>query len=533
MIRIKEVKLSLDQALTKKNEIEEIKKYLNRKYRIKSIDKLRLVKKAIDARNKNNLHFVYTIDLITNDEKRLLALEDKDISLSKKNDFVINDFGSVKLKHRPVIVGFGPSGIFASYLLALHGFKPIVLEQGLDIDSRDQAYNNFIKTRIFEKSASIQFGEGGAGTYSDGKLTTSITDIRTQFVLETLVKFGADEEILYFNRPHVGTDRLKNIVKSMRKEIIRLGGEIRFASQFTNFDTVDDEISRITVNNSQSILVDCLLLGVGHSSRDTYELLRSKDIKLLRKPFSIGLRIEHPQSLINESQYGKFANHPALGAADYKLSYHDDSGRSAYTFCMCPGGYVMCGTSEEEGVVTNGMSESKRDNVNANSAVLVNIKTDDFETEDVLAGMYFQRDIERQAYVFGGKNYNAPIQLVGDFLTNNVSVGLGSVKPSYKPGTTFSNFNDILPNFVNKTLRNAIISFDKKIKGFAMKDAILTGIESRSSSPIRIIRNDNFETNIKGVYSMGEGAGYAGGIMSSAVDGIRIAETIIKNFSPA
>jgi len=403
---------------------------------------------------------------------------------------------------------------------------------GLDIDNRDKEFDEFLRTRKFKKTASIQFGEGGAGTYSDGKLTTSISDLRCRLVLETLVNYGADPELIYINKPHVGTDLLKQIIKSIRKEIINLGGEVLFASQLTRIITENNSLVGVEINNKNVIKTNVLLLGIGHSSRDTFEMIHANGFNLTRKPFSIGLRIEHPQTLINRSQYGENANHPSLKAADYKLSFHDKSGRSAYTFCMCPGGFVMCGSSEEGGVVTNGMSESKRDNFNANSAILVNIQTDDFSGNHVLAGMYFQRELEQLAFKAAGSNYNAPAQLVGDFLKDQISKGIGEVNPTYKPGITFVDFNKLLPNFVTTTLKNALIDFDRKIKGFTMSDAIMTGIETRSSSPIRIVRDDGFESNIKGVFPMGEGAGYAGGIMSSAVDGIKVAEEIIRRYKP-
>lgn len=532
MIRITEVKLSLDEALNYELEITNIKKYLKNRYFITNINDLIIFKKAIDARKKNSINFVYTVDFSVEDEKRLFRLKDKHISYTPNLNYPNIPSGKKILNHRPLIVGFGPSGIFSAWLLAKRGYKPIVFEMGFDIDSRDEKFHNFITSRKFEKGSSIQFGEGGAGTYSDGKLTTSISDLRCRLVLENLVNHGADPEIMYVNKPHVGTDKLKEVIKSIRKEIIDFGGEIRFNCQLTNFLIENNQLIGIEINNSEVIKTNVVLLGIGHSSRETFELINSKGFNLMRKPFAVGLRIEHPQILINESQYGSFYNHPSLKAADYKLSYHDLSGRSAYTFCMCPGGYVMCGTSEIGGVVTNGMSESKRDNINANSALLVNITTEDFQSDSVLAGMYFQKHLEQIAYDSGGKNYNAPAQLVGDFLKERVSDRLGTVIPSYKPGITFVDFNKLLPKFITNTMKNALRDFDNKIKGFAMEDAILTGIETRSSSPIRIVRNENYESNIQGVFPMGEGSGYAGGIMSSAVDGIKTAEEIIKRFKP-
>jgi len=532
MIRVIEVKLSLDEAINKNIERENLIKILKRKYKITQISNLSIYKKAIDARKKNQINLVYSVDFSTEKENELLALKDKHISETPNMKYCEVFSGTALLKYRPVIVGFGPSGIFASYLLAKNGYRPIVIEQGVDIDQRDILYDKFINSRVFEKKASIQFGEGGAGTYSDGKLTTSISDLRCRFVLETLINYGADDELLYINKPHVGTDKLKEIIKLIRKDIINLGGEIRFDTELTDFLIDDNKILGIVVNNKDVIKTNNLLIGIGHSSRDTFELIKSKGLSISPKPFSVGLRIEHPQSTINQSQYGSFSNHPSLGPADYKLAYHDQSGRSAYTFCMCPGGYVVCGASEEGGLVTNGMSESKRDCINANSALLVNVKPDDFKSLDVLAGMYFQRDLERLAFDIGGKNYNAPVQLVGDFLRNRNSFSFIDLYPTYKPGTKFVNFNEFLPKFITETLKTALNVFDRKIKGFAMDNAVLTGFETRSSSPIRINRDENFESNILGVYPMGEGSGYAGGIMSSAVDGIKTAEQIIKRYKP-
>ncbi|MFA7076697.1 MAG: hypothetical protein WC152_08565 [Candidatus Izemoplasmatales bacterium] len=530
MIRITEIKLTLDQAINKDIEIRNIKKYLNNKYKIKKIKELSIFKKAVDARKKTNIVFVYTVDITTEDDNLLIRLKDKHISISPSLEYINVTSGEERLNSRPVIIGFGPSGIFSALLLARNNYKPLVIEMGLDVDNRDVLFEQFIKTREFNKLASIQFGEGGAGTYSDGKLTTSISDLRCRYVLDTFVKHGADSELLYINKPHVGTDVLKNIIKELRNEIVSLGGEIIFNSQMTDIIIKNNKVSAIEINNKDIVHTNVLLLGIGHSSRDTFELLLNRKFSITRKPFSFGVRIEHPQSLINKSQYGAFANHPSLKAADYKLSFHDSNGRSAYTFCMCPGGYVMCGSSEPGGVVTNGMSESNRNGENSNSAVLVNIQTDDFNDNNVLSGMKFQRELEQLAFKVAGSNYNAPAQLVGDFINNKTSKVLGSVTPTYKPDVTLVDFNKIIPGFILPTLKRALIDFDKKINGFAMDDAVITGFETRSSSPIRIVRNDNFEANIEGVFPMGEGAGYAGGIMSSAVDGIKIAEEVIRRY---
>lgn len=531
MIRITNIKLKLDQAIKPEIELDNISNLIKKQYKIKQIINLVIYKKAVDARRKSNVHFVYTVDLDVSHEEKYLDKFANNISKTPDMEYKEVQCGTEKLKKRSIIVGFGPSGIFAGYLLAKRGYNPIIFEQGQDIDSRDELYKTFLQTKLFNKQASIQFGEGGAGTYSDGKLTTSISDLRTRYVINLLIKHGADKEISYINRPHVGTDQLKSVIKSIRAEIISLGGEIHFDSEMTKLIIENNSIKQIEINQSQLIDAQLVCLGIGHSSRNTFELLYNQEIKLSPKPFSMGLRIEHPQSLINNSQYGEVWKHPSLSPADYKLSYRDNlNNRVAYTFCMCPGGYVVCGTSEEGGVVTNGMSENKRDGINSNSAVLVNVTTKDFESNHVLAGMYWQRKYEKLAFEIAGSNYNAPAQLVGDFLKGKPSDSLKDIKATYLPGITFVDFNQHLPRFISETLRRALQDFDKKIKGFAMDQAILTGFETRSSSPIRIERNEYHETSVKGLYAMGEGSGYAGGIMSSAVDGIKTAESIISTF---
>ena len=346
--------------------------------------------------------------------------------------------GNEILEHRPVVVGFGPSGIFAALLLARRGYKPVVLERGFDVENRSRNVEHFYETGEYSEGSTILFGEGGAGTFSDGKLTTLINDIRCRYVLESLVGHGAQQEILYINKPHVGTDVLRVVVKNMREEIIKLGGTIRFNAKVTKLVIKDDVLKGVIINDQEEIKTNVCLLGIGHSARDTFELLYDQKLNITQKAFSVGVRIEHPQVLINRSQYGKFADEPYLGAADYKLSYHAADERTAYTFCMCPGGWVMCASSEEGGVVTNGMSESKRDYENANAALLVNVNPSDFESDHPLAGVTYQRVIEQKAYSMGGSNYNAPIQLVGDFLKDQPSTKLGTVKPSYRPGFKFA-----------------------------------------------------------------------------------------------
>lgn len=532
MIRITDIKLDISKAKTHELEKESLLSYIQTNYRINSEDikSFSIFKRAIDARKKDQLYFVYSVDLDVNNEKNYLNKKLKGLTEAPLLTYQEIPSGDKKLSHRPVVVGFGPSGMFAALLLARRGYRPIVLERGYDVERRSENVEHFYQTGEYSEGSTILFGEGGAGTFSDGKLTTLINDIRCRYVLESLVMHGAQPEILYINKPHVGTDILKIVVKNLRKEIISLGGDIRFNAKVTKLLIKNQKIEGVLINDDEILKTNVCLLGIGHSARDTFELLYDHKMEIIQKPFSVGVRIEHPQIMINESQYGKFAKEPQLGAADYKLSYHAISGRSAYTFCMCPGGWVMCASSEEGGVVTNGMSESMRDYENSNAALLVNVNPSDFGSNHPLAGVAYQRQIEQKAFRLGGSNYHAPIQLVGDFLNDQKSTQLGSVKPSYRPGYQFAELKELFPNYVTETLKEALHDFNRKIHGFSMHDAILTGPETRSSSPIRMIRDEHHQSNILGLYPMGEGAGYAGGIMSSAVDGMKTAEKIIETY---
>ncbi|HPG43153.1 MAG TPA: hypothetical protein PLJ98_05020 [Acholeplasmataceae bacterium] len=532
MIRITDIKIDITKAKTHELEKESLLTYIQTNYRInpKDIKSFSIFKRAIDARKKDQLYFVYSVDLDVNNEKNYLNKKLKGLTEAPLLTYQEIPSGDKKLSHRPVVVGFGPSGMFAALLLARRGYRPIVLERGYDVERRSENVEHFYQTGEYNEGSTILFGEGGAGTFSDGKLTTLINDIRCRYVLESLVTHGAQPEILYINKPHVGTDILKIVVKSLREEIISLGGDIRFNAKVTKLFINNQHIEGVLINDNEILKTDVCLLGIGHSARDTFELLYNHKMEIIQKPFSVGVRIEHPQTMINESQYGKFAKEPQLGAADYKLSYHATSGRSAYTFCMCPGGWVMCASSEEGGVVTNGMSESMRDYENSNSALLVNVNPSDFGSDHPLAGVAYQRQIEQKAFRLGGSNYRAPIQLVGDFLNDQKSTKLGSVRPSYRPGYQFAELKELFPNYVTETLKEALHDFNRKIHGFSMHDAILTGPETRSSSPIRMIRDEQHQSNILGLYPMGEGAGYAGGIMSSAVDGMKTAEKIIERY---
>lgn len=530
MLRVSNIKLDINES------IDNIKSLLLKKLKIseKELVSYNIYKESIDARKKGKIDFVYTVDVELKNEKNILKKSRlKDVVEVKQNKYKDIKSGDEKLCNRPVIVGSGPAGLFASLLLAQRGYNPILLERGLDVDTRTEDIRKFWEDGKFNPKSNVQFGEGGAGTFSDGKLTTRIKDIRCRKVLEELVNSGAPEEILYSHKPHVGTDILKEVVKNIRKEIIRLGGEVKFDSKVTDISINNEKIESITINDKEILKTEVVILAIGHSARDTYKMLYERGVKVIQKPFAIGARIEHPQSLINKSQYKEFYNHPRLGAADYRLVEHTSNGRTIYTFCMCPGGSVIASASEEGQVVTNGMSEHARDKENANSAVLVNVTPEDFGSEHPLAGIYFQEKYEKLAFECGGRNYKAPIQLVGDFLNNRVSTKLGSVNPSYKPGYKFVDLTQCLPEFVCETMKEGLILLDNKLKGFAMEDAILTGVETRSSAPIRIVRDEETleSANVKGLYPSGEGAGYAGGIVTAAVDGIKCAEKIITKYS--
>lgn len=526
MIRINNIKIYKDFS------DEEILNILIKKYKIptKHIIKWHISKKSIDARKKDDIHYCYSIDLEITDEDKYV--NNKNI-LKIKNTLFPN-FDVKKSKDiKPVIIGAGPAGLFCALTFIQNGYKPIIIEQGECVEERKKSVDNFINTGILNYSSNVQFGEGGAGTFSDGKLTSGISSPYCKKVLQEFVNFGAPEQILYLTKPHIGTDNLINIIKNMREFITSKGGTFLFNTKFIDFETVNNKLSKVYIsnlnsNNSiESLETNCLILAIGHSSRDTFEKIHQKGIILEPKNFSVGVRIEHLQSEINKSQYGTITK-LKLPAADYKLAYHSQSGRSCYTFCMCPGGVVMASSSEKNTIVTNGMSYFARDGINANSALLVNIMPSDFNNGSPLAGIYFQKDLEEKTFKLGGSNYYAPVQRVEDFLTNKKSNHIGKIKPSYLPGYTLSNLNEIMPKFVSDTLKEGIKYFDTKLSGFANPDSILTGMETRSSSPVKILRNNDFISNITGIYPCGEGAGYAGGIMSAAVDGIKCAIACIS-----
>lgn len=489
-----------------------------------------IIRKSIDARRKGNILAVYTVDVRVKNESEVLCRfsQDKRISPAPDMNYRFPAVGDVK-GLRPVVVGSGPCGLFAALMLAQLGFKPLLIERGKDVKARIKDVQNFWRTGQLDTESNVQFGEGGAGTFSDGKLTTQIKDKhnRSRKILEEFVKAGAPEEILYQAKPHIGTDNLVKIVKNLREKIISLGGQVRFETKLTGIEIKAGKVAGAIVNGSENIETDIIVLALGHSARDTFEMLHRFGIPIEAKSFSIGVRIEHPQEVIDMAQYGIPASGSKLDPADYKLVHHCENDRSAYTFCMCPGGEVIACSSEAGSVVTNGMSFYSRNRPNANSALLAGVGPPDFEDKGPLAGIMFQRKWERRAFETGGGNYFAPVQLVGDFLAGRPSFSLGRVLPTYRPGITPCDLGECLPGFVVETLRQAIRQMDKKLKGFAMNDAVMTAIESRSSSPVRIIRDGTFQSPaLEGLYPAGEGAGYAGGIISSAIDGIRMAEAI-------
>ncbi len=495
-----------------------------------------IFRRSYDARKKSAIHLVYTLDIVTTKDESLLEQfhNDKNVGRSPSTSYQFVTQVRIQSNNnrefsRPVVIGTGPCGLFAGLLLAQMGFRPIIVERGKAVRERTQDTWKLWRKRELQPESNVQFGEGGAGTFSDGKLYSQIKDPKhyARKVLTEFVKAGAPEEILYVSKPHIGTFRLVKMVEAMRATIIELGGEVRFGQKVVDIVRENEAIRGICLENGEQILTDHVVLAVGHSARDTFQMLFDRGVYIEAKPFSIGFRIEHPQSMVDQCRFGTHAGNPILGAADYKLVHHAKNGRSVYSFCMCPGGTVVAATSEAGRIVTNGMSQYSRNERNANSAIVVGITPEDYPGHP-LAGIPFQRALESHAYVLGGSNYNAPGQLVGDFIAQRVSTEFGAVQPSYKPGVQLGDLRTALPDYAITAIREALPFFDKQIRGFAMNDAILTGVETRTSSPVRIKRHDNDlqSINTRGLFPAGEGAGYAGGILSAAVDGIKVAEAV-------
>ncbi|HTZ00510.1 MAG TPA: NAD(P)/FAD-dependent oxidoreductase [Rhodocyclaceae bacterium] len=538
MLRLTELKLPLDHREA------DLKGAILRRLRLPAKDLLgyTIHRRGYDARKRSNVVFTYSVDLELADEAAVLKRLAGDRNLGPTPDMAYRFVAKAPagFVNRPVVVGAGPCGLFAALLLAQMGFRPILLERGKEVRERTKDTWGLWREGRLDPESNVQFGEGGAGTFSDGKLHSQIKDPghRGRKVLTEFVAAGAPAEILYVSKPHIGTFRLVRVVENMRATIESLGGEIRFQSRVADLEIARDasgigRTGAVILADGSRIEADHVVLAIGHSARDTFKLLHERDVHMEAKPFSIGLRVEHPQALIDRARLGPAAGHPMIGAADYKLVHHCGNGRSAYSFCMCPGGQVVAAASESGGVVTNGMSQYSRAERNANAALVVDVTPADFPGDaetNPLAGIEFQRRWEEAAFRAGGESYAAPAQKVGDFLAGRASTELGSVQPSYTPGIRLTDLAACLPGYVVDALREAIIAFDRQIPGFAMNDALLTGVETRTSSPLRIVRDEHCESvNTRGLYPGGEGAGYAGGILSAAVDGIRIAEAVALN----
>lgn len=525
MIKINQLKLSIEHS--KESLEDKIAKTL--KIPKEQILHYEIAKRSIDARKKNEILYIYSIEVEVANEKKIVdRCKNQNVVLTKKTVYQTIKDGTQSMKHCPVVVGTGPAGIFCALKLAEDGFKPIVIERGEDVDKRVETVNTFWKENKLNNESNVQFGEGGAGTFSDGKLNTLVKDVtgRNTEVLRMFVEHGAPTEILYLNKPHIGTDRLRGVVKAMRNRIIQLGGEVRFETKLTDIQFEKEQVTSIEVNGKETIPCDVLVLAIGHSARDTFEMLYTKKFDIKSKPFAIGVRMEHPQEIISKSQYGD--SYTKLPAADYKVTHQTSNGRGVYSFCMCPGGFVVNASSESDRLVVNGMSNYDRDEKNANSAIIVTVNPEDFDEDSPLAGMEFQRKWERLAYEEGkGK---VPVQLFGDFEANRPSTELGSMTPNLKGEYTLGNVRNCLPDYVCESIIEGVHAFDKKIRGFSKADAIMLGVETRTSSPIKMIRNEAFEANIAGVYPCGEGAGYAGGITSAAMDGIKVYEMIVHKY---
>lgn len=526
MLRINNIKLDIGHAEEKL--LEKISKTL--KVSLKDVKSYIIRKKSIDARKNTEIKYIYCVDVAVEQEEKILKkAKNANISKVKEEGYVFPEKGDLQLKERPVIVGAGPAGLFCAYMLAEQGYCPLIIERGERVEERTETIKNFWQGAALNPESNVQFGEGGAGTFSDGKLNTLVKEkaFRNRKVLEVFVQMGADPSILYINKPHIGTDVLKNVIRNMRNKIIQMGGEFSFHSKVTDLIIEDGKVQGVVINHEKKIQTSVVVLAIGHSARDTFAMIKEKKLSMEQKSFAVGFRIEHPQKMVNQDQYGTFAD--KLGAADYKVTYKSDNGRGVYSFCMCPGGYVVNASSEEKHLAVNGMSYHDRAGENANSAIVVTVTPEDFGSNDVLAGVEFQRKLERAAYIQG--NGKIPVQLFGDFEANRVSRELGEVAPQTKGNWIFGNLRGIFTEDMNHSIIQGIHGFARQLEGFDRKDAILLGVESRTSSPVRILRDDKtYESNISGIYPCGEGAGYAGGITSAGMDGIRTAEKIAEKY---
>ena len=527
MIRVRQVKVSVID-----NDINLIREIVAKKIRVNVLDirNIEIVKRSLDARYKPDLFYIYEVLIDVNNERDVLNRNkgNNDVMVITDDKYVFPVKGNVVLDKKIVIVGSGPAGLFCAYLLASMGYKPLVIERGEKLEERVISVEKFWDGGKLNNESNVQFGEGGAGTFSDGKLNTLTKDKfnRCRYVFEIFVECGADKDIMISNMPHIGTDVLRDVVRNIRNRIIDMGGEFRYNSCLTNINIVDNKVKSIEINNEMIIDTDVVVLAIGHSARDTFGMLNNIGLNMEAKSFAVGIRIQHPQEIINVNQYGE-GYYKDLGAASYKLTYKASNGRGVYSFCMCPGGYVVNASSEDGRLAINGMSYNKRDSENANSAIVVTVTPDDFGN-GVMDGVRFQRELEEKAYRLG--NGNIPIQILGDYYKNRDSVCLGKVAPIFKGGYSLSDLNDLYPEYINESLKEALIHFGGKIKGFDDSDSIIAGVESRTSSPVRIVRNDEYVSNIDGIYPCGEGAGYAGGITTSAIDGIKVAEAIISKY---
>ncbi len=523
MIKIRQIKININVY----ND-ETIKKHIYRRLNIniKDIIDYKISKKSIDARKKPEIYFILEVLVNANNEEDILLRNKDNDVLNYVEENYIFKVNANKNKEKIVIVGSGPSGLISGYLLAKNGFNPLIIERGKTVEERELDIADFFETGNLNPESNVQFGEGGAGTFSDGKLNTLIKDKENRFkyLFNLLVKFGAPENILYEKNPHIGTDILRNVIINMRKEIISLGGKFMFNTKLTDINVEDNKLKSIVVNDLETINCDILVLAIGHSARDTFEMLYNNNILMESKPFAVGVRVQHKQEMINESQIG-LKNHPLLENQSYKLTYQTKNKRGVYTFCMCPGGYVVNSSSEKNSLAINGMSYHDRNSENANSAIIVTIDKSDYGHE-ALDGIKFQRNLEEKAYTLG--NGKIPTMLYKDFKENTETIKVGKINPIFKGDYQLTNIKDIFPEYINESLIEAIENFGNKIKGFSNDDVLISAVESRTSSPVKIIRNDNFECNINGIYPAGEGAGYAGGITSSFIDGMKIAEAIVK-----